>query len=77
MDCIVHEVTKSQTQLRISLSGPYSSSLGGENWNQMYVYIYMYKIYQNWLHAHPYPYQPEQCSIYTMKYEDCHCKTTR
>ena len=36
MDCIVHEVTKSQTQLRISLSGPYS--LGGENWNQMYVY---------------------------------------
>ena len=42
MDCIVHEVTKSQTQLRISLRGPYSSSLGGENWNQMYVCVYIY-----------------------------------
>ena len=35
--CIVHEVKKSQTQLRVSLSGPYSSSLWGENWSQMYV----------------------------------------
>ena len=97
MGCIVHEVTESDMTewLSLSLSGPYSSSLGGggkiykiyqiyvyQMYLYMYIYIYnvcvyMYKIYQSWLHADPYPYQPKQCSIYTMKYEDCHCKTTR